>query len=184
MRRHRQATSSHPENRAFRMPAAAGEPHGTVASFSARHGWLRRNAVSPHGVRLSDAPGALLRVDCSSANRALTGNLPRDGIVAVPGVFDARHLVLFPDEERGQAGERDAIWGHGRVMQPSRRCPTYLPSLRAHGDARRTQGVAATAGIWRLTRAARINSGPEGPRYRVNGPSGFTQAAEKSWKDH
>jgi len=52
-----------------------------------------------------------------------------------------------------------------------------------------THSVAAIADISRLisagfTWAARINSGPEGPLYRVDGPSGFTQAAEKSWKDH
>jgi hypothetical protein len=69
------------------LPDADGEPHGTVASSSARHGWLRRNAVSPVGVRLSGAPGAPLLMGCSSANRVLASSLGWDGIVAVPRVF-------------------------------------------------------------------------------------------------
>ena len=82
---------------------------GTVASSSARHGRLRRNAVSPHGVRLSGAPGAPFWIGCSPANRALTGKLLWDGIVAVPKVFGAGCPVLFstgePSPEEPAAGE-------------------------------------------------------------------------------
>ena len=82
---------------------------GTVASSSARHGRLRRNAVSPHGVRLSGAPGAPLWIGYSSANRALAGKLLWDGIVAVPKVFGAGCPVLFstgePSPEEPAAGE-------------------------------------------------------------------------------
>jgi hypothetical protein len=62
--------------------------------------------VSPRGVRLSGAPGAPLRIGCSTANRALAGKFPWDGIVAVPrvlypGVFVARCSALLRGEERG-----------------------------------------------------------------------------------
>ena len=82
---------------------------GTVASSSARHGRLRRNAVSPHGVRLSGAPGAPLWIGYSSANRVLAGRLLWDGTVAVPKVFGAGCPVLFstgePSPEEPAAGE-------------------------------------------------------------------------------
>ena len=74
------------------LPDADGEPLGTVASSSARHGWLRRNAVSPVGVRLGGAPGAPLLMGCSSANRVLASRLGWGGIVAVPRVFAAGWL--------------------------------------------------------------------------------------------
>jgi hypothetical protein len=144
----------------------------------ARYGWLRRNAVSPHGVKLGGAPGASLRSGCSSANRALVGKFPWDGIVAVPKVFDAGCLALFQREGRGQPGESARSWAASR---PGRRPGVFrLISLvcvytATHGG---TQGVAAIADTWRLIRAARINSAHEGPLYRVDGPSGFTQAAE------
>jgi hypothetical protein len=160
------------------MPEAAGGPHGTVASSSARHGWLRRNAVSPRGVRLSGAPGAPLLNGCSSANRALVGKLPWDGIVAVPKVFDAGCLALFRYEGCGQPGESARSWaasGPGRRPGAFRLIWVACGHTATHGG---TQGVAAIADTWRLTRAARINSAPEGPLYRVDGPSGFTQAAE------
>ena len=41
-----------------------------------------------------------------------------------------------------------------------------------------TPSVAAIADFWRQIRAAHINSGPEGLVHRVDGPSGFTRAAE------
>src|ERR1700693_4086841 len=69
-----------------RMPGPAGGLLETVAS-SLRHGWLRRNALSPLGVRLSGAPGTPLFTGCSLANRALVGKLLWNGIVAVPKVF-------------------------------------------------------------------------------------------------
>src|ERR1700691_6704095 len=105
------------------MPVA-GEPHATVAFSSVRHGWLRRNAVSRHGVRLSGAPGAPLWIGCSSANRALAGKLLWDGIVAVPEVFGAGCLALSPVRRV-------------RAARPSGRFPTHPPGLRTHGDARR-----------------------------------------------
>jgi len=106
------------------MPEAAGEPHGTVASCSARRGRLRRNAVSPHRVRLSSAPGAPLCNGCSSANRASAGKLLWDGIIAVPEVFGAGCLALSPVRRV-------------RAARPSGRFPTHPPGLRTHGDARR-----------------------------------------------
>jgi len=105
------------------MPVA-GEPHATVAFSSARHGWLRRNAVTPHGVRLSGAPGAQLCNGCSSANRAPAGKLLWDGIVAVPEVFGAGCLALSPVRRV-------------RAARSSGRFPTHPPGLRTHGDARR-----------------------------------------------
>ena len=133
-------------------PRPAGEPHGTVATSSVLHGWLRRNAVSRHGVRLSGAPGAPLWIGCSSANRALAGKLLWDGIVAVPEVFGAGCLALSPVRRV-------------RAARPSGRFPTHPPGLRTRGN------LAAA-------KATCINCGPEGLLYRVDGPSGFTQAAE------
>jgi len=143
-------------------PGTASGPLGTVASSSARHGRLRRNAVSPHGVRLSGAPGAPLWIGCSSANRARAGKLLWTGIVAVPKVFDAGCLVLFSAEERGHPG------GNARTGDAGERysCPgaPRLISL-AGGDIAThggTQGVADYRGHWTAFRAARINSGPAG----------------------
>src|SRR5579863_4852794 len=96
------------------MPEACWRASWTVASFSARHGWLRRNAVSPRGVRLGGAPGAPLWIGCSSANRALAGKLLWDGIVAVPEVFGAGCLALSPVRRV-------------RAARPSGRFPTHLP---------------------------------------------------------
>lgn len=95
---------------------------GTVASSSARHGRLRRNAVSPHGVRLSGAPGAPFWIGCSSANRALAGKLLWDGIVAVPKVFGAGCPVLFSTGEP-----------HLRNPQPG--STASLTGARTGGDA-------------------------------------------------
>jgi len=178
IRRQRQATPSHLEL-SCRTPEAARGPRGTVASSSARHGRLRRNAVSPHGVRLSGAPGAPLRIGCSSANRALVGKLLWDGIVAVPKVFDAGCPALFQYEGCGLSGESARSWDAGERCSRPGTHPTYPPGLRTDGETHGgTQSVAAIANIWRLTPAALINSGPEGPLYRVDGPRGLTQAAE------
>jgi len=147
------------------MPEAAGEPHGTVASSSTRHGWLRRNAVSSHGVRLSGAPGAPLCIGCSSANRWLAGKLLWDGNVAVPEVFGAGASLSPRYEGCGRPGRPGAF----------RLIPLACGHTATHGG---TLSVAAIADIWRHIKAARINSGPEGLAYRVDGPSGFTQAAE------
>ena len=94
---------------------------GPLPPHSACHGWLRRNAVSPHGVRLSGAPGAPLWIGCSSANRALAGKLLWDGIVAVPEVVGAGYLALSPV-------------GRVRATRPSGRFPTQTPWL---ADTRR-----------------------------------------------
>jgi len=175
--RQRQATSSHLEP-SCRTPEAAGGPRGTVASSSARHGWLRRNAVSPRGVRLSSAPGAPLRIGCSSANRAPDGKLPWDGIVAVPEVFDAGCSALFRYEGCGLPGGSARSWdADERYRRPDafRLISLACGQTGTHGG---THSVAAIADIWQLIRAARINSGPEGPLYRVDGPCGLYQAAE------
>src|SRR5229473_1346133 len=72
-----------------------------------------------------------------------------------------------------------AIWGRGQAVQPPGRSPTYLSSLRTDGDARRNAKRCGNRGYSAAIRAARITSGPQkGPLYRVDGPSGFTQAAE------
>ena len=135
--------------------------------LSACHGRLRRNAVSPDGVRLSSAPGAPLRVGRSSANRTLTGKLPRHGIVAVPRVFAARRSALFPHEKQGRSGTRTRS---GDAVEPRSRPGAFrLISLASEHTATHggTQGLAVIADIW-LTRAA-INTsadqfGPEGGR--------------------
>jgi hypothetical protein len=143
---------------------AAGEPRRTVASLSVRHGWLRRNAVSPHGVRLSGAPGAPLRIGCWSENRALAGKFPRDGIVVVPRVFDAGCSAILPDEVRGQPDKSARTGDQGeRCCRPCAPRSIYLAfgHLAAHGG---TRGDATSA--------------PRGAAIPGEGPSGFTQAAE------
>ena len=99
---------------------------GTVASSSARHGRLRRNAVSPHGVRLSGAPGAPLWIGYSSANRVLAGKLLWDGTVAVPKVFGAGCPVLFstgePSPEEPAAGEHGQPDGSTHSGDAGKRC--------------------------------------------------------------
>ena len=123
--------------------------------------------MSPHGVRLSGAPGAPLWVGCSSANRALAGKLLWDGIVAVPEVVGAGCLAL-------------SLVRRVRATRPSGRFPTHplaCGHTATHGG---TQSVAAIADIWRQEKSsANPTVAPRGPLYRVDGPSGFTQAAEK-----
>jgi hypothetical protein len=140
--------------------------------------WLRRNAVSPHGVRLSGAPGAPFSIGCSSANRVLTGKLLWDGTIAVPKVFDSGCSVLFSAEERGQpggsarsgdAGERYCRLGAPRLISLA------CGHIATHGG---TQGVAGIVDIRRLSEQHESTLAPRGPLYRVDGPSGFTQAAE------
>src|SRR6516165_5822513 len=142
------------------MSEAAGGRRGIVASSSARHGRLRRNAVSLHGVRLSGAPGAPLWNGCSSANRTLAGKLLWDGIVAVPEVSGAGCLAL-------------SSVGRMRATRPSGCFPTHPPGLRTYGGARRNAKRCGNRGYLAAgKRAARIKLGPEGPLYRVYGPSG------------
>src|SRR5260370_23361276 len=57
-----------------------------------------------------------------------------------------------------------AIWGRGQAVQPPGRSPTYLPSLRTHGDARRNAKRCGNRGYSAAIRAARITSGPKGGR--------------------
>jgi hypothetical protein len=179
---------------ACRVPGAASGPLGTVASSSARHGRLRRNAVSPHGVRLSGAPGAPLWSGCSSANRALAGKLLWDGIVAVPKVFGAGCPVLFSagepstrelsGEEHGQPGGSAYLRGRGRAVAPPGRSPAHLPNLRNKATHGGTQGVAGFVDIRRLSERRESILAPRGAAVPGRGPSGFTQAARESWKDH
>ena len=140
---------------------------GTVASSSARHGRLRRNAVSPHGVRLSGAPGAPFWIGCSSANRALTGKLLWDGMVAVPKVFGAGCPVLFSAEEpsadeHGQSGASarsgDAGERHSRPSAP-RLISLTCGYMATHGG---TQGVAGIVDIRRLSEQRESTLAPRG----------------------
>jgi hypothetical protein len=160
-------------------------PHPTPSEsqrllpLSVRHGWLRRNAVSRHGVRLRGAPGAPLQIGCSSANREFAGKSPWDGILAVSRVFDAGCSALRQgcgqprgSERTGDAGERCR-----RLTLPELICPACR-HMAAHGG---THSVAAIVDIWQLsapTSERRSNLAPRGPVYRVDGPSGFAQAAE------
>ena len=147
---------------ARRVPEAASGPLGTVASSSARHGRLRRNAVSPHGVRLSGAPGAPLWIGCSSANRALAGKLLWDGTIAVPKVFAAGCPVLFSAEEHGQPGGNarsgDAGERHSRPDAP-RPISLTCGHMATHGG---TQGVAGIVDIRRLSEQRESTLAPRG----------------------
>jgi hypothetical protein len=127
-----------------------------------RHGWLRRNALSPHRVRLGGAPGAPLWTGCSSANRALAGKLLWDGIVAVPEVFDTGCSALFLDGERGQpsasarsgdAGERHRRPGALRLI--SQTCG----HIATHGG---TQSVAEIVDIRWLSEQRESTLAPRG----------------------
>ena len=125
-------------------------------------GWLRRNAVSPHGVRLSGAPGAPLWNGCSSANRALAGKLLWDGTVAVPKVFVAGCPVLFSAEEHGQPGgsarSGDAGERHSRPDAP-RPISLACGHIATHGG---TQGVAGIVDIRRLSEQRESTLAPRG----------------------
>jgi len=109
-----------------------------------RHGWLRRNALSPHRVRIGGAPGAPLWTGCSSANRALAGKPLWDGTVAVPEVFDTGCSALSLDGERGQpsasartrdAGERYSRLGALRLI--SQACG----HIATHGGTQSVAGI-------------------------------------------
>ena len=132
-----------------------------------RHGRLRRNAVSPHGVRLSGAPGAPLWNGCSSANRALTGKLLWDGTIAVPEVFATGCLVLFSAEESsadeyrqtgGNARSGDAGERHSRPDAP-RPISLTCGYMATHGG---TQGVAGIVDIRRLSEQRESTLAPRG----------------------
>jgi hypothetical protein len=135
---------------------------GPLPHSSARHGRLRRNAVSPHGVKLGGAPGAPLWIGCSSANRALAGKLLWDGILAVPKVFAAGCPVLFSAEGHGQPGgsarSGDAGERHSRPDAPR---PIFLTCghMATHGG---TQGVAGIADIRRLSEQRESTLAPRG----------------------
>ena len=133
---------------------------------------LRGNAVSPHGVRLSGAPGAPLWNGCSSANRTLAGKLLWDGIVAVPEVSGAGCLAL-------------SSVGRMRAARPSGRFPAHPPGLRRHGDARRNAQRCGNRGYLAAgKRAARIKLRP--PRGRCTGRRAqrVRPGGRESWKDH
>ncbi len=132
-----------------------------------RHGRLRRNAVSPHGVRLSGVPGAPLWNGCSSANRALAGKLLWDGTVAVPKGFAAGCPVLFSagepsaDEYRqtgGNARSGDAGERHSRPGTP-RSISLACGHKATHGG---TQGVAGIVDIRRLSEQRESTLAPRG----------------------
>jgi hypothetical protein len=127
-----------------------------------RHGWLRRNALSPHRVRIGGAPGTPLWTGCSSANRALAGKPLWDGIVAVPKVFDTGCSALFLDGERGQpsasartrdAGERYSRPGALRLI--SQACG----HIATHGG---TQSVAGIVDIRWLSEQRESTLAPTG----------------------
>jgi len=144
------------------MSDAAGEPLRAVASSSARHGWLRRNALSPHSVKLGGAPGALLWIGCSSAHRALVGKLLWDGIVAVPEGFDAGCSAIFLDEECGQPGGNARSGDTGE--QYGRPAALRLISqacghIATHGG---TQSVAGNVDIRRLSEQRESTLAPTG----------------------
>ena len=185
------------------MPEACWRAAWTVASSSARHGWLRRNAVSPHGVRLSGGSGALLWIGCSSANRALAGKLLWDGIVAVPKVFGAGCPVLFstgePSPEEPAAGEHGQPGGSAHSGDTGKRysrpgapqpisltcghqaCRSWASGNRGCGTRRRMEERKALRDSWTFGgyQSSANQLWPQGgPLYRVDGPSGFTQAAE------
>jgi hypothetical protein len=139
-----------------------GGPLGTVASSSARHGWVRRNALSPHGVRISGVPGAPFWIGYSSANRSLAGKLLWDGIVAVPKVFDAGCFALFLDRRERPAWRECVIRGRGRAIQPPGRSPTNLPGLRTQVTHGGTQSVAGNVDIRRLSEQRESTLAPTG----------------------
>ena len=132
-----------------------------------RHGRLRRNAVSPHGVRLSGAPGAPLWNGCSSANRALAGKLLWDGIVAVPKVFGAGCPVPLSTEEpsAGEPGQPGRSANSGDTGEPydrpgaSRLISLTCGYIATHGG---TQGVAGIVDIRRLSEQRESTLAPRG----------------------
>ncbi len=107
--------------------------------------------LSPHGVRLSGVPGTPRLTGCSLANRALAGKLLRDGIVAVPKVFDTGCSALFLVEERGQprASVRSRDMGE-RYSRPGalRFISQVCGNIATHGG---TQSVAGIVEIRRLS---------------------------------
>jgi hypothetical protein len=160
-RRQRQVTSSLPGTECVGCLGLLAGPMGPLP-FLPRHGWLRRNALSPHRVRLSGVPGAPLWTGCSSANRALAGKLLWDGIVAVPEVFDTGCSALFLDGERGQpsasvrsgdAGERHRRPGALRLI------PQTCGHIATHGG---TQSVAEIVDIRWLSEQRESTLAPRG----------------------
>ena len=137
----------------------------------ARHGRLRRNAVSLHGVRLSGAPGAPLWIGCSSANRALAGKHSWDGIVAVPVVFGAGCLALSPVRRV-------------RAARPSGRFPTHPPGLRHTATHGGTHSVAAIADTWRQENSSADQVWPRGAAIPGRRARWAQPGGRESRKDH
>ena len=121
---------------------------------------------------------------CSSANRAFAVKLLRNGIVAVPEVFDAGCSALFRAEERGQPGGNARS---GDVGEQYRRLDAPDSSPKLADGQRRTEERKALREPWKFGgyQSSTKQLWPQrGSLYRVDGPSGFTQVAEESWKDH
>ena len=181
--RQRRATSSHLEL-SCRAPGARWRASWDRCLLPTRYGWLRRNAVSPHGVRLSGAPGAPLRIGCSSANRALAGKLQWDGIVAVPEVFDAGCSAPFRYEGCGLPGGSARSWdADERYGRPDafRLISLACGHTATHGG---THSVAALADIWPPIRAARTQLRPRGAAIAGRRAWRALPGGREPWKDH
>jgi hypothetical protein len=143
-----------------------------------RHGWLRRNAVSPVGVRLGGAPGAPLLMGCSSANRVLASRLGWDGIVAVPRVFTAgwpyssrtRRLVGLPGGcNPGMRASGAAAW----TLSDS---SPQLADTRQRTEVRK--GVAVIVDIGGCQKHRGLTLAPAGRSDGSTGLAGSPQVAE------
>jgi hypothetical protein len=128
--------------------------------------------VSPHGVRLSGAPGAPLWIGCSSVNRALAVKLRWAGIVAVPKVFGAGCTVPLSTEEpsAGEQGQPGRSANAGDTGEPYDRpgAPRLISltcghkacgNMATHGG---TQGVAGFVDIRRLAEQRESILAPRG----------------------
>jgi hypothetical protein len=135
--------------------------------FSARHGRLRRNALSHEGVRLSSAPGAppLYRVLVSKPGAIRI--LLRDGIVTVPEVFWRRKPRPLSDTKSGGPSGRPGTF---------RAHPPGLRYTAAHGGMHKALRQSRISGCSHHSSAHQQRL--QQLLYRVDGPSGFPQAAE------
>ena len=159
--RQRQVTSSLPGTEYVGCVILLADLMGPLPILP-RHGWLRRNALSPDRVRIGGAPGAPLWTGCSSANRALAGKPLWDGTVAVPEVFDTGCSALPLDGKRGQpsasAQTRDAVERYsppGALRLISQACG----HIATHGG---TQSVAGIVDIQWLSEQRESTLAPTG----------------------
>ena len=160
------------------MPEArcAGECQGPLPSLSARHGRLRRNALSPHGVRLSIAPSAPLRSGYSSANRVLSGTST--------GRYRCRTRGLWRRMLRSLSSSKGAGSTAVRVLSGSSPLACGTRHARRNAQALRQSRKSCCSYL-----SSAHHQRLEQPLYRVDGPSGVTQAAENhgrtiSERDH